>query len=66
MLKADGRTKPAEKEELAGLKGKEMLCPKCGKTSVIEHSQFASTECPECGGSLVDSEMAGSKKTTGK
>lgn len=66
MLKENGRHKPAAKSELAGLKGKHMVCPKCGEYSIMAKVDFAETKCGKCGGRLVDADMATASKATGR
>lgn len=66
MFKDNGRTIPAEKEELASIKGKLMFCPECNKQFTIGKVQFGSTICKICGEQLVDNDMATASKTTGK
>lgn len=61
MKKANGRLLPAAKEELANLKGKEMICPKCGETYVLKDASFASEVCQSCGTSLEDLSAKASK-----
>ena len=66
MLKENGRLEPAAPEELANLKGKHMVCPKCGEYSIIAKPEFATSACGKCGAKLFDVEMASAAKTTGK
>ena len=65
MLKDNGRLAPAEKVELANLKGKHMVCPECGEYAILTKVQFASTKCGNCGAKMVDADMANASKTTG-
>jgi uncharacterized paraquat-inducible protein A len=65
MEKENGRLEPAVKEELAGLKGKEMVCHSCGAKFILTKVQFASATCEVCGKLLSDGEMASAKKLTG-
>lgn len=66
MFKDNGRFKPADESELAKLKGKHMVCPKCGEHAVITKVQFAETKCSICNELLVDIEMLTASKTTGR
>ena len=65
MFKDNGRERPADPKELASLKGKHMVCPKCGEYSIMVDVQFASTTCGKCGAKLVDANMSSASKTTG-
>ena len=65
MLKENGRFKPADKKELAGLKGKSMVCSNCGEKFTMDDVQFASSKCPKCGNDLTDSELGSLRKATG-
>jgi len=66
MLKENGRYKPADKEELASLKGKHLVCPECGEYSIMANVQFADTKCGKCGAQLVDAAMSTASKATGR
>jgi len=66
MFKDNGRFKEADKEELAGIKGKEMLCNECGNHAVLTEVQFADEKCSVCGAQLVDLSMAKASKATGR
>lgn len=66
MLKENGRLEPAEKSELANLKGKHMKCPKCGEYTIFVKVQFADTKCSMCGTQMVDVDMATASKATGR
>jgi uncharacterized protein (DUF983 family) len=66
MFKDNGRVKPAEKSELANLKGKHMKCPDCGEYTIFAKVQFADTKCSKCGAQMVDVNMASASKATGK
>lgn len=61
MFKTDGRKTPADKSELAGLKGKHMVCPQCGEIYVISKASFADERCQGCGVKLEDVQYASSK-----
>lgn len=54
MLKENGRAEPADKNEIANLKGKSMRCPKCGDYLVISKAEFAATKCGRCGTQMQD------------
>ena len=60
-MKANGRLKPARKEETASLKGKEMLCPKCSKVFSMSSTIFGAAKCADCGELLVDKDFAFNK-----
>ncbi len=66
MFKDNGRLTPADSAELADLKGKRMVCPKCGERTVVAKVQFAETKCSVCDEFLVDIEMSTASKTTGR
>lgn len=55
MHKANGRLKPTNTKEVAGLKDKQFKCTKCDKVIIISNTEFA-TElvCDACGGSLQE------------
>lgn len=61
MFKTDGREKPALPKELAGLKGKKMMCPQCGELYFLAHASFADEKCQSCGAQLQDLQEANSK-----
>jgi ribosomal protein S27AE len=65
MLKENGRLEPATKEELANLKGKQMVCPNCGEYTIVDKVQFANTKCGKCNSELIDVSMANASKLTG-
>ena len=65
MKRENGRLEPAKKEELADLKGKHMVCLKCGEYTIITNVQFANTKCSKCNTELVDMAMTNASKTTG-
>jgi len=65
MFKDNGRFKPAKKSELAGLKGKHMVCPNCGEYAILRNVNFADTKCGKCGTEMVDAGMSNASKTTG-
>ena len=65
MLKSNGRFLPAEKKELANLKGKLMLCDTCGETFKIEKSNFSENKCPVCSNDLIDINDPLGNKITG-
>jgi NAD-dependent SIR2 family protein deacetylase len=47
---ANGRLKPAEKEEHAHLKIKKFICPDCQKEIDAEKTEFGEIKaCPACG-----------------
>jgi len=66
MFKENGRFKPAKKEELANLKGKNMICPKCQEYSIVTSANFSDIRCSECGTVLVEVGMSAAGKATGK
>jgi len=66
MIKENGRFRKAEKEELANLKGKSLLCPMCGKEVVVINATFGEMVCKSCGVKLVDKDMAQASKVTGR
>lgn len=65
MLKENGMLKPAEKQELAGIKSKKFYCKTCDKTFIYEKASFSNTVCEECGNSLVEEGMEAAGKITG-
>jgi ribosomal protein L37AE/L43A len=65
-MKENGRFIKAEKEELAGLKGKPMVCPSCGTELFIINAKFGDMNCRSCGAKLIDKDMAQASKLTGK
>ena len=65
MLKDNGRLKPANKKELADLKGKHMVCRSCGEYTIFANVTFADTKCSRCGAQMVDADMSNASKTTG-
>lgn len=56
MYKANGRINDLEnyKKELSDLKGKHMMCPKCGEYTITSEVVFAETKCKLCGTVLVE------------
>ena len=56
MRKENGRLKPADPQETAGLTGKEFECWKCGHTEVRKNVEFGAViKCPVCNiGDLVE------------
>ena len=61
MFKTDGRKTPALPKELAGLKGKKMICSGCGEIYVVAKASFADETCQHCGAKLLDVQEASSK-----
>lgn len=66
MYKDNGRERPADKAELADLKGKHMKCPACGEYSIFARVEFAETKCSKCGTSLVEVFMTATGKAIGR
>jgi PHP family Zn ribbon phosphoesterase len=66
MFKDNGRLTPADKSELANIKGKAMYCSKCDAYYTIVNAEFAEINCENCGGRLSDAHMHTAKKATGK
>ena len=66
MFKENGRKTPADKFELAGLKGKHMRCPNCGEYETLVGVQFASTQCKRCGTEMMDASSEFTGKASGK
>ena len=65
MYKDNGRTTPAKKKEIAGLMGKEMVCPNCGKKEFFTKVEFAYITCKICGCLMSDLDMETSSKARG-
>lgn len=63
MRKENGRLKPADKEELADIRGKKMECPSCGNIEVVKNAEFASETCSKCGSHLRDANYDQAKLT---
>lgn len=60
MRKENGRLKPADPKELAGLKAKTYGCWKCGYTQVVRNPEFGEARCPKCfKGTLVEQTPGG-------
>lgn len=66
MLKENGRLTPADKEELANLKGKCMICPNCGEQVIMLEVSFADTKCKKCDTILVEAGLLTAGKAVGK
>ena len=66
MLKDNGRLTPADKSEMANLKGKNMYCAKCDKHYTITKAEFADIKCEHCGSNLSDAFTTNANKATGK
>lgn len=58
MMKENGRLKEADREELAGLNGKPMVCSSCGSEVVVINAKFGDMFCRSCGSKLIDKSMA--------
>lgn len=54
MQKENGMLKPADKQEVAGIKGKKFHCVACNQVQSYESSTFSNMVCPKCGGALME------------
>jgi len=61
MLKENGRFKKTDKEELAHLKGKRMVCPVCNCDITIVDAKFSDMLCIECGSKLEVNKATGKR-----
>lgn len=67
MFKDNGRLKPADKVELANLKGKTMYCAKCDVHTTMTNVEFAEIMCVRCGGQLIETTKTNAgRKATGR
>ena len=62
MYKANGRERPAKREELANLKGKHFKCSKCGDYTIQRSVEFGSSvKCDNCGSAMTELSSTGRK-----